>query len=142
MAVAALDFGARKLGIAVTDAAGILAHPLAVLERHCVAADIDNLSRILESRAVDRVVVGLPLNMDGSEGPMVRAARAFGERLRHATGLAVEFHDERLSSFEAKARVAGLGRRAKKKKRMVDAIAAAVILESWLEKTGRRKSGG
>ncbi len=93
--------------------------------------------RALSPRRIDRVVVGLPINMDGSEGPMARAARAFAERLRLATGLEVEFQDERLSSFEARerlARVAGSGAR---KKRPVDAVAAAVILESWLERNRR-----
>jgi putative pre-16S rRNA nuclease len=143
MAVAAIDFGTRKIGIAVTDAAGLLAHPLAILERRSIAADIDNISRILKSRAIDRVVVGLPLNMDATEGPMARAARAFAERLRHTTGLAVELHDERLTSFEARDRVAQLKRRARKnKKRMIDAIAAAVILESWLERNRPRESRG
>ena len=88
---------------------------------------------MLAERAVSLVVIGLPLNMDGTEGPSARAVRAFAERLVAATGLPIEMFDERLTTFEAEDRLrqASTSRAAKKAAR--DAVAAAVILEGWLE---------
>ncbi len=95
--------------------------------------------RTLATHEVNHVVFGLPLNMDGSEGPIARHVRNFATRFSESTGIAVEFQDERLSSFEAEARLAGqVGKR--KKKAAVDAVAAAVILEAWLE-AHRGKTG-
>jgi putative Holliday junction resolvase len=88
---------------------------------------------LLAERGISLIVVGLPSNMDGTEGPSARAARTFAEHLGSATGLPVELFDERLSSIEAEERLreASASRAAKKSSR--DAVAAAVILEGWLE---------
>lgn len=91
------------------------------------------LRSLLADRGVTSIVVGLPLNMDGSEGPMAGAARAFAEQLRLATGLPVELYDERLSSFEAEERLRGAISSKAARKRAVDAMAAVVILEGWIE---------
>ncbi len=136
MAVAALDFGTRRIGVAVADATGLIASPLCTLKRRSIRTDLEALDRLLKARQIDRIIVGLPLNMDGSEGPMARAARAFAGRLGLATGLAVELLDERLSSFEARDRLAAFAPRARRKA-SIDAVAAAVILESWLKRNRR-----
>ena len=133
--VAALDFGTRRIGIAVSDDAGIAAHPLCTIERRSMKADLAAIRQALGDRKIDRIVVGLPLNMDGSEGPMARHARNFAARLAGALGLRVEFHDERLSSFEAEDRIAAATPRRRHQaahKLRIDAVAAAVILEGWL----------
>lgn len=138
MSVAALDLGRRRIGIAALDAAGVAVHPLAVLKRCSLGRDIEAIAGHLGARGIKRVVVGLPLNMDGTEGPQARAVRRFAEALRAATGLVVELHDERLSTREAREQMAGLGRR---RERPVDAVAAAIILESWLGAAGGGRRG-
>jgi|YelNatPaOPRAMG01_1025707.scaffolds.fasta_scaffold00684_14 putative Holliday junction resolvase len=138
MVVAAIDLGTRRIGLAVSDSEGRVVSPLAVVERRSLSADIEAVHRMLSARQVDRVIVGLPLNMDGGEGRMAILARNFANRLAEHTGIAVELQDERLSSFEARERVAELGgRRRGRKKRPLDALAAAVILETWFEKKRR-----
>jgi putative holliday junction resolvase len=137
MAIAALDLGARRIGIAVTDDDGRSAYPLGAIERHSMAADLEAIRRVIGSRRIDCLVVGLPLNMDGTEGPMARHARNFAARLAAAFGIEAKLQDERLSSIEAEKRLGGAVRRAKKKP-AIDAVAAAVILESYLESQGSR----
>ena len=103
------------------------------IERRSLKRDLAEIASQLADRSVSRIIVGLPLNMDGTEGPSARAARAFAEHLGSATGLPVEMFDERLTSVEAgeRLREAPAGRASKKAAR--DAIAAAIILEGWLE---------
>jgi len=138
MAVAAIDLGRRRIGLAIAAADGIGAHPLGVIEHRSIAADTAAIAKLLRGREVDTVVVGLPLNMDGSEGPSARSARAFAQRLAVELGVAVELFDERLTSFEAEERLRGMPNRGKSKKMAVDALAAAIILEGWLQaRTGK-----
>ena len=132
MAIAALDLGARRIGIAVTDADGLSAHPLCTIERRSFGADKEAIHRALGSREIECLVIGLPVNMDGSEGPMARHARNFAARLAAAMSIEVKLQDERLSSFEAEQRLRNAVQRGKKKK-AIDAVAAAVILENYLE---------
>jgi putative pre-16S rRNA nuclease len=134
MTIAGIDFGRKRLGLAISDGHG--AYPVRIMERRSVKQDLEEIRAWLVDRDVSVIVVGLPLSMDGTEGPTARAARAFAERLGSATGLPVEMFDERLTSFEAEERLreASASRAAKKASR--DAVAAAVILEGWLE--GRR----
>lgn len=132
MAIAALDLGERRIGIAVTDADGMSVHPLRTLERRSFAADLQAIRNALGSRQIDCLVVGLPLNMDGSEGPMARHARNLAARLAQALGLEVKFQDERLSSIEAENRLGSSVRRGKKKP-AIDAVAAVIILEDYLK---------
>jgi putative Holliday junction resolvase len=136
MAIIALDFGKRRIGIAISDPSGSGAYPIAVVKRRSLTRDLEEIERIFATRGVTRVVVGLPLNMDGSEGPAARAAREFARRVGDHLGLPVELQDERLSSVEARERIGALSR-GKRKKPALDAIAAAVILEGWLEAARR-----
>jgi putative Holliday junction resolvase len=132
MTIAALDLGTKRIGLAVSDHGETSALPLGAIERRVVRWDLEQVAARLAGREVTRVVVGLPLNMDGSEGPAARQARAFAARLATELGVAVEMFDERLTSVEAEERLAraDVGRR--RRKQAVDAVAAAVILEGWL----------
>jgi putative Holliday junction resolvase len=139
MQIAGIDFGRKRIGLAISDGQG--AYPVAVVERRSLERDLDAIRSWLVDREVSLIVVGLPLNMDGTEGPSARAARAFAERVGSATGLPVEMFDERLTSVEAEERLRETSgsRRSitvARKKAARDAVAAAVILEGWLE--GRR----
>jgi putative holliday junction resolvase len=131
MIIAAIDYGKRRFGIAATDPSGIVAYPAGVIERRSLKRDLATLNARLRELEASRVVVGLPLNMDGTAGPAARAAEQFAQHLRDATGLEVELHDERLSTFEAAERLKTTSKR--RRRIMVDAVAAVVILESWLE---------
>ncbi len=121
----------------MTDAAAMGAHPLGVVERRSLKRDLEAIAAMLREREVTMIVVGLPLNMDGSEGPAARAARTFAERVAESLRVRVEMFDERLTSFEAEERLKGMP--VKKAARMpaIDAIAAAVILEGWMQSRGR-----
>jgi putative pre-16S rRNA nuclease len=133
MAVAAIDFGRKRIGLAITDADGRGAYPVGIVERRSLKEDLDTIRSQLAERRVSRIVVGLPLNMDGGEGPSARAARAFAEHLGTATGVAIEMFDERLTSVEAEERLRSASMSRSGKKAVRDAVAAAVILEGWLE---------
>ena len=133
MIVAGIDFGNRRIGLAVSNPDQIGAYPVATIERgRSLRADLVTLRARLTALEVRRVVVGLPLNMDGTVGPQARAAQVFARRLEEATGIPVELCDERLSSFEAEERLKGIPVRGNRRKLAIDAVAASVILESWL----------
>jgi len=139
MAIVALDLGKRRIGVAATDASGLAVHPLGTVERRNLKYDLEAIAALVAGREVDRVIVGLPLNMDGSEGPAARTAREFAQQLRTSLGLPVELFDERLTSFEARERLKQTSLRRSKRKPAIDQIAAMVILESWLSRPDQPK---
>jgi putative Holliday junction resolvase len=138
MTVAALDLGRRRIGVAVTDAAAMGAHPVGVVERRSLKRDLEALAAMLRGREVTTFVVGLPLNMDGSEGPAARAARTFADKVAAQFSVKVEMFDERLTSFEAEERLKGMPIRKGARKPAIDAIAAAVILEGWMQSHAKK----
>ncbi|RMH25769.1 MAG: Holliday junction resolvase RuvX [Planctomycetota bacterium] len=131
----AIDLGDVRTGLAVGDDETRLATPAGVVE-----ASGDRLVEAIERTAADHgvgaVVVGLPLNMDGTEGPRARATRAFGGALGARLGLPVHYADERLTSAEAGWRLAGSGLTRGQKKNRRDAVAAAAILRSFFASRG------
>src|SRR5271157_4191774 len=133
MPIAALDLGRRRIGVAVTDAAAMGAHPVGIVERHALKQDLDAIAAMLRDRRVSVIVVGLPLNMDGSEGPAAQSARKFAAALAAAVGVTVELFDERLTSFEARERLSDMPARKGARKTGLDALAAVVILEGWMQ---------
>jgi putative holliday junction resolvase len=147
MAIAAFDLGKRRIGIAIGDNEGLAVHPIGALERHSMVRDLESICARLVEFEVSHVIIGLPLNMDGSAGPAARAAETFAEQLREACGLPVDLFDERLTSFEAEERLrelSGPHARAKgrRDKGRIDAVAASLILESWLRQRQREGEGG
>ncbi|HEX9052711.1 MAG TPA: Holliday junction resolvase RuvX [Anaeromyxobacter sp.] len=129
-----IDLGRVRIGLALADDVLRTARPLEVIARTTQAADLAAIAGAAREYEVDRVVLGLPLNMDGSEGPSARLARAFAPRLREALAVPVELFDERLSTFEAEIRLRDQGFSAKDRRSRVDAEAAAVILQGWLDR--------
>ena len=127
-----LDVGDRRIGIAVSDPEGRLAVPLRAYERrgHGDAAALIELARREEA---GRIVVGLPLTLEGAHGPQAETAAAFAEELRTAPDLEVILWDERLSSREADHHLRAAGRRGKAAKAERDAVAAAIILQAYLD---------
>ena len=137
MTALVFDFGLRHIGVAVALRQGRFARGLAVVGARDGTPRWDALDALLAEWRPALLVVGEPLNMDGTASEMSARARRFGERLAARYGLAVEFADERLSTFEAVARGANAGRR-----RVDDshALAAQVIAETWLNAAGSRES--
>jgi putative Holliday junction resolvase len=129
----AIDHGARRLGIAVGDTETRLAFPRPAVQRRGTARDLQRLTSLARDEGAGRVVVGLPRNMDGSEGPQAAAARDFGEQLAAAIGLPVVYSDERLSSWEAGERLQAAGRRVTRRSGELDSAAAVVILQQYLD---------
>ncbi len=127
-----IDLGDVRTGLASGDDITRIVQPLVVIEERDEARRLAKVAAAVEDHGPDRLVVGLPLNMDDSEGPRAIAARAFGAAIGERTGVPVDFHDERLSSFEADESLKGSGLSRKQKKRVQDAIAAATILEDYL----------
>jgi len=132
--ILAIDYGRVRHGIAVSDALGMASHPLPVLRRVSTERDDATPTALIEERDVRSLVVGLPLNMDGSEGPMAKEVRAFAEKLGHRLGLPVELEDERLSTDEAEAFLSQAGLRPSDRKKLRDSVAAAVILQGVLDR--------
>ena len=132
--IAALDVGRRRIGVAIAEqTASSAAYPIGAIARRSLAKDFEAIGALLRSRDVKQIVVGLPLNMDGSVGPQARAVQDFARRLEAALGVPVSLYDERLSSFEAEERLRGSSRKTRRRKTTIDAVAAAVILEGWLQ---------
>jgi len=133
MRVLAIDFGTKKLGLALSDPEGRFALPRGIMPREGDAERMyAELARLAADERVGELVVGLPLGLGGEETETTRQARNFGNRLATRLSLPVHFVDERLSSAEARSRLAETGTRGKKAKARLDAEAAALILESYL----------
>jgi putative Holliday junction resolvase len=133
--VVGVDLGERRIGVAVSDSAARVATPYEVVERRGDrGAEHADIARIVQEVGALRVVVGLPLSMDGTEGPAARSARYEAAELAGRLPVGVELHDERLSTVQAtrSMRQAGAGTRARR--RRVDPVAAAVMLQSWLDR--------
>ena len=128
----AVDLGAKRTGLAAGDDVVRLVQPVEVVQVPRGPALLDALARAVERHGPDELVVGLPLNMDGTEGGAARDAREFGESLAARVGLPVRYQDERLSSFEADERMARSGRTHREKRELRDALAACAILEAFL----------
>jgi len=130
-----IDHGTRRIGLAAGNTRDSIASPLAVIDAQPHSAAIERIQRYAADYRAEGIVVGWPLNMDDSEGPQGKLARAMAVELAAATGLDVRLWDERLSSFAADEALAGMLTRKKKKARQ-DAVAAAVILQDFLSSGG------
>jgi putative Holliday junction resolvase len=130
----AIDLGAKRTGLAIGDQASGIVTPLTVVLATGTPMLLEQLARIIAQQEPDELVVGLPLNMDGSVGPPAKAVAQFANELRQQFSLEVHLFDERLSSYEADQRMGqtGLTHRGKKARR--DAQAAAVILSDFLSR--------
>lgn len=136
MRVLGIDFGERRIGLALSDPTGTIASPLETVQRR--AGKRPPLARIEEmarDRGVERLVVGLPLDLRGTETPWCGEVRAMGDELARRLGVSVSYVDERMTSARAERAVRSVGLRKgeREKKGRVDAAAAALILQSWLD---------
>jgi putative Holliday junction resolvase len=128
-----LDVGKTRIGVAVSDETGLLARGIATLQRTNVNRDFETLARLIEENQVRHVVVGNPLNMDGTAGRQSAHMHSFAERLRSAASVEVSLWDERLSSFAAEQLLIERGTHWSKRKQEIDKLAAVLILQGFLD---------
>jgi putative Holliday junction resolvase len=138
MRTLAIDLGIRRVGLALSDAGGTLATPLEVVHVTSPHQAADRVMDVIQREGVERLVVGLPLNMDDTIGPAAKSTLQWGRELADRSKLPVIFVDERLSSFEAEQTLASRKRAGEKlthqrKKQQLDAIAAAAVLQAFLD---------
>jgi putative Holliday junction resolvase len=131
-----IDHGQRRVGLALSDPLGTMALPLDSFQRKGDEDVIGRIRAVVAEREVTEIVIGLPVNMDGTEGPAAAAIRALGEALEEALGVPVRTQDERLTSVQADRILKGGGVHGKRRKEAQDRLAAQIILQAYLDRGG------
>lgn len=132
MKIMAIDYGDAHTGVAISDATGTLAGFSTVIDSRKADVVTAEICRLVQEHGVTELVLGYPKNMDGTVGPRAEKAAAFGQTLRQLTGLPVTLWDERRTTIDAHNILQRNGQNAKKRKKTVDAVAAALMLEGYL----------
>lgn len=130
--VLGIDHGEARIGLAITDPVGIMAHPLETVQVK-TTDPIQRMSEIVKQRQVKQIVLGLPIRMDGTEGTAAEKVRKFGADLKQHIDLPLHYIDESLTTVAAAEKLHQAGKNAKKQKNIIDQAAAVEILSAWLE---------
>jgi len=136
MRTLALDHGTKRVGLAISDEMGIIAQPLEYLDAAPLEDFLKRLKEIVDSRKVEEILVGVPRNMNGTYGPAAEKALEFVAVLKSALAIPVKTWDERLTSVQANRVLIETGMRRDKRKQRVDQTAAAILLQSYLDRAG------
>ena len=131
--VIAIDLGARRIGVAMTDGLGLTAQPLDTIARHGGQRDLDAIAALVTTHGAERIILGLPLDPDGERGRAAKSVEAFAVRLRAAVGVPVELIDESFSTVEAEEVLLAADVSRARRREVIDKMAAAVILRRWLD---------
>ena len=131
MRILGIDYGEKRLGLAVSDESGWLALPLKTIIRN--GQELKEISEIVKNRAVKKIVLGLPLKMDGSPSKMVQQVKMFGEQLTEVTNVPVDYSDERLTTKEVERRLIEFDFSRNKRQKIQDQLSACVLLQTYLE---------
>jgi putative Holliday junction resolvase len=131
--ILAIDYGRKRIGLAISDELGLIAKPLATLSRTNRSTDLRRLRDICRAQGVVRIIVGHPLHMRGGASPMADEAARFAARLKKELGIEVELQDERLTSWEAERTMAETRSPSRRRRGPLDDVAAAVLLRDYLE---------
>lgn len=134
MRILGLDVGEKRIGVAVSDPLGITAQGVTVIERKTLEDDLKRIKEIVDEYKADSIVVGMPINMDGTKGKSAEKVSGFVETLKASIGLPINTYDERLSTKESEKFLISSDVSRKKRKNVIDKIAAQIILESYLER--------
>ncbi len=134
MRVMALDMGEKTIGVAVSDSTMLIAQGVEIIKRKSLDKDLARLEELLQEYEVEEVVVGLPLNMNGSEGPEAQKARNFGEKIKARLKVPVIFWDERLTTMAAERTLLDADLSRAKRKKVIDKMAAVFILQNYLDR--------
>lgn len=128
-----IDYGERRIGVAISDETATIATPVDTLDGTAPQQAARRIVELATERSVEKIVVGLPMRMDGSSGPSAEYAKAFGERLLKAGSCPVVYWDERFSSRTAEQALIEGGARRQKRKQVIDKLAAQIILQHYLD---------
>lgn len=131
--VLGVDYGERRIGFALSDPTEFLASAHSVSECRNEGEALKAVAGVFKATGAERIVLGLPVNMDGSHGPAAQKVKSFGEKLAAATGTRVEYWDERLSTRSAQDALIEAGTRREKRKGLVDKVAAQIMLQNYLD---------
>lgn len=138
-AVAGLDLGTKTIGVAVSDSLRSVASPLSTIRREKFTLDVAQLLKITDAREIKGIVLGLPMNMDGSEGPRCQSTRAFARNLEKLTPLPISYWDERLSTVAAERAMLEADMSRKRRAEVIDHVAAGYILQGALDRLAHIK---
>lgn len=138
-AIAGLDLGDKTIGVALSDLRRSIATPIAVIRREKFTLDAARLLALLSARGAMGIILGLPLNMDGSSGPRVQSTQAFARNLEKLTPLPIAFWDERLSTVAAERALLAADTSRKRRKEVIDQVAAGYILQGVLDRIAHMK---
>lgn len=133
MRILGIDYGDARIGIALSDELGILASPLQTYQSQSMRKDIDYISALAKEKNCGKIVIGLPLNMNGSEGDRVSKTKSFGNVLEKVAGIPVVYKDERLTTVQVERLFEQANVKKDKRKQIVDKTAAVLILQSYLD---------
>ncbi len=131
--VLALDVGTKTIGVAIGHVRTGLSEPVTTLSRRSVRKDTEQILQICRKQGIKHVVVGLPLQLDGTEGRSAKLARQIGDAIAQTASYTVDFHDERFSTVEASMRLRDNGKSSRDQKAIIDQAAAMVIVEDWIQ---------
>ena len=137
-----LDIGDARTGVAISDELGIAAHPLCTIQRKSRKALLAELQELIAVHKVERIVIGLPLQLDGETGAQARKVKRFAEKLEQHVNLPIIFWDESFTTFEATQILQRTKKRRKKRKQVIDQVAAVLILEGYLEELRNARGKG
>ena len=140
MRILGLDLGAKRIGLAISDSEGSIAFPMETLQHRDLKKDLEAICAVIIERGVERAVVGLPIHLDGRRGVEAERAEAFAASLAKKAGIEVDTLDERWTTLEAERSLRATGRRAKRQREVVDAVAASILLRTYLEIRSRSAS--
>jgi putative Holliday junction resolvase len=140
--VCALDLGAARVGVAITDDLGLMAHPRGALPARPRPALLAALKELVVAERIGRIVVGFPLDMRGTEGEAARRARELAQVIADATACEVELFDERLTTVQAQRALTDSGVKGKKARARIDEASAVAILQAWLDARAEKKAAG
>jgi putative Holliday junction resolvase len=132
-----LDIGDVRIGVAVSDSLGIIASPRETYQRRTLDEDAEYFKKLAESENADELILGLPVNMDGTKGLRARLVKEYGKGLGERTGLKISYIDERLTTVQAERSLIEYDMRRKKRKQVIDKVAASLILQTYLDKMNR-----
>lgn len=130
--VLGVDYGSHRVGLAISDSLRLTAQPLEVISR---PAAVERISELISEMDIREIVMGLPLGLSGREGPAARLTRSFGTEITDATGLPVVFLDERFTSSTAESAMLSANVRRSRRRQSIDKVAAAVILQAFLDRS-------
>ncbi len=133
MKILAIDYGDVRTGFAVSDVTETIASPIGTFVCETMRKAVDKTLELISKTGAQKVVIGLPINMDGSEGERASKTRSFATVIERVSGLAVEFRDERLTTVSAERSLIESGVRREKRKQVIDTVSAQIILQSYLD---------